>query len=242
MAIVALQTGDSWGDGLFGALKQRYEASGGKVQEQIRYDPATTEFSSEIAEAASAIKTAESTYGKDHVALELIAMADQAPALLLAAKSYPELLDIPWFGSDGYCMTTPIIQQSGDLAVKTKQVSTWFSFARTSRFDQLASKFYNKTGYAVQGFVVALYDSAWVLTYSLLMTQKYDGEALTEVLPTVADSYFGATGWTVLNEYGDRAAGDYDIYTINVVNGKTQWSIIGHYSGTTDSVTWLASS
>jgi branched-chain amino acid transport system substrate-binding protein len=239
-AIVVMQTGDAWGDGLFDALKARYEELGGKVHERIRYSPETTEFSAEVQRAASAISEAVRIYGEGKVALELLAMVDQAPVIQLTAATYPELLEVPWFGTDAYVGTTPIIEQAGELAARVGHISTWYSVARTSKLDELSAKFVNKTGYSLQSYWAGLYDSAWILTYSLLLVNKYDGEALKQVFPKVANSYFGASGWTLLNEAGDRAAGDYDLYKVVTENGKTDWALIGHYSAVSDSVTWFS--
>jgi len=73
----------------------------------------------------------------------------------------------------------------------------------------------------------------------MLIAGKYDAEAIKAVLPTVAASTFGASGWIKLNEAGDRELGDYDLWAIILKDGKYQWAKVGYYSATTDSVTWF---
>ncbi|MEM3907471.1 MAG: hypothetical protein QXZ17_11525, partial [Nitrososphaerota archaeon] len=58
------------------------------------------------------------------------------------------------------------------------------------------------------------------------------------VLPRVADMYFGVGGWTTLNENGDRKYPTYNLYQVVKENGKIDWKIIGFYDGVTDSITW----
>ena len=237
-AVVVIQVGDAWGDGLYKAFSERYKELGGVIYDRIRFSPEATEFSAEVSRAATKIKEAISKYGKDKVAIELMCMADHATIIQLEAKNYPILLEVPWFGSDGYCMTTPILKQAGKYAAKVKHICPWYSFSRTSKYLRLREKFVKATGYDVQNFAVTFYDTAWITVLSMLIVGKYDADAIKSVLLKVADMYFGATGWTKLNEAGDRAGGDYDLYEIVEEDGTYKWKIVGHYSCVTDSVTW----
>jgi branched-chain amino acid transport system substrate-binding protein len=50
---------------------------------------------------------------------------------------------------------------------------------------------------------------------------------------TLSDTYFGVTGWTKLDENGDRVHWDYDIWAISENNGnydlsKTLYFIVVH--------------
>jgi hypothetical protein len=41
---------------------------------------------------------------------------------------------------------------------------------------------------------------------------------------------FGTTGWTVLNEAGDRQFGNFDFWALREVDGVRQWQRVGHYN------------
>ncbi|MEM2067545.1 MAG: hypothetical protein QXJ88_03125, partial [Nitrososphaerota archaeon] len=76
------------------------------------------------------------------------------------------------------------------------------------------------------------------LALSILTVDKYDTTAVKGVLPIVSSQYFGASGWTVLNESGDRVGGDYDVWAIEKVGEKYEWKIVGKYLASTDTVAW----
>jgi branched-chain amino acid transport system substrate-binding protein len=60
---------------------------------------------------------------------------------------------------------------------------------------------------------------------------------VAKVLPSVADSFFGASGWTKLNEAGDRAFADYVVYKVVTEGAMAKWVATGIYSMATDSFT-----
>lgn len=64
-------------------------------------------------------------------------------------------------------------------------------------------------------------------------------EAIKAVLPEVAAKTFGTSGWLKLNPAGDRDIADYELWAIMVKEGKLEWTKVGYYSASTDSVTWL---
>ena len=49
-----------------------------------------------------------------------------------------------------------------------------------------------------------------------------------------AEQYYGATGWTVLNEAGDRKFGSYDFFVLVEDNGNFQWERIAVYESAPD--------
>ena len=68
----------------------------------------------------------------------------------------------------------------------------------------------------------------------------YDGAVLKNVVPYVADNYFGVTGWCRLNENGDREAATYDLEFVgkNSTGGITWIDNAATISASTGTVTW----
>lgn len=44
-----------------------------------------------------------------------------------------------------------------------------------------------------------------------------------------AESYFGATGWTVLNAAGDRKYGNYDFWAVTETDETYSWEMVATY-------------
>ena len=84
-------------------------------------------------------------------------------------------------------------------------------------------------------YALATYDAAWLAALSILNAGKYDADAAKAALPTVAASYWGATGNIELNEKGDRLMMDMEFWA--VVQG--QWQRVASSSSQTQQVSWL---
>lgn len=237
-AIVIFQLGDAWGDGLHDALKSRFEELGGKVEDRIRFDPAATDFTAEAKKLSDDIKGMISTYGKDKVGVELITLLPTLLAIQHAVGQYPELLQVPWFGSDGYAQMDALVKEAGNLAVQAHHYCTYPGITKSVLYEAYRTKFKAITGQDPMIYVINTYDSAWITTYCMLMAGKYDADVITKMIPQVADSYFGASGWTLLNDVGDRAGMDYDIWAV-VDSSNPHWALVGSYDYVADEVKWF---
>ena len=90
-----------------------------------------------------------------------------------------------------------------------------------------------------ESYSYAVYDIVWVYALSILKADSTDPDAIRAVLPEVARSFFGASGYIDLDENGDRKAGDYVIWQIvKTDTGEYTWKIVGKYIYATDSVVW----
>ena len=238
-AIAVMQRADAWGDGLYGELEKWFKEWGGEIIEYIRYDPEKTEFSAEIYTVDGKIREAIEKYGEGKVALEVLSFTADVVPIQVAAGDYPELLKVPWFGSDGHALSSRLVEEAGDLAAQTKHLCTFMAPTESSRHKAFIDKFMARTGLYPDIYTILLYDCIWILAKSILEAGTYDAEVIREVLPDVAEAYFGATGWCKLNEAGDRAATNYDIWAVVEEAGKIDWKKVGVYDLLTEKITWL---
>ncbi len=229
---VVVYRGDEWGSGLYEEFKKDFEALGGKVI-GIKYDPSAPDLSPEARKAEDHVRSLGA--GKD-VGLLAISFTEDFVSFFTAAKESKVLMSIKWFGTDGTVCSTRIRDTFGEVIDKAGIgfLSTYYEVGFNPRQASFIERYKKKTGERPESYQFALYDCIWVATLSVLVAGKYDGEAIKNVLPRVAETYFGLTGWCKLNENGDRGVGDYAIWTLNA----TRWFVIAHYSGTTDAITW----
>ncbi|RLI23887.1 MAG: hypothetical protein DRO52_06310 [Candidatus Hecatellales archaeon] len=238
--VIPVWRGDPWGDGLHEATIKRFKELGGTELEGIRYSPEAKEFSAEVKILASKVEDAVKKYGADKVGVYYVAF-EEVVTFFTQASDYPILSKVRWFGSDGTCLSKPMIEKEAvaKFSVATKFVNTYFAPAESPKLVKLRSAVEERLGRIPDAYAYNAYDALWVVVKSMLMVGKYDAEAIKAVLPTVAASTFGASGWIKLNEAGDRELGDYDLWAIILKDGKYQWAKVGYYSATTDSVTWF---
>jgi len=69
----------------------------------------------------------------------------------------------------------------------------------------------------------------------MLETQSTDVSIIKAKIPEIAENYSGAIGSTKLNDAGDLAQADYEIWGIR----GGEWILLGKYSQSDDSVTLL---
>ncbi len=226
---------DTWGEGLLNAFKKAFESLGGTVVGTVGYDPDSKDLSAEVLRLADFVKE-----GGSGTAVLLISFGDDAVMVLNSAKNDETLSNSEWFGTDGTAFIIKIASQVGEVAVKMGGLkSTQFAPTQSSKWKEFKERFTSRFGLAPEAYSLNSYDAAWVIALSIIEAGRYDGEKIAKVLPKVANRYFGVSGWTKLDENGDRAGGDYGIAAIKIVNGKPQWVTVGVYTFTTDSVTWF---
>jgi branched-chain amino acid transport system substrate-binding protein len=238
--IIPVWRGDAWGDGIEEYGTKRFKELGGTALEGIRYSPDAREFSAEVSTLASRVADAVSKYGKDKVGVYFIGFGE-AVTFFTQAKDYPILSEVRWFGSDGTCLLDPLIKDptAADFAVVTKHIGCYFAPTASEMFMKLRERLVAELGREPEPYAYNAYDALWLVVKSMFIVGKYDAEAIKAVLPEVAAKTFGTSGWLKLNPAGDRDIADYELWAIMVKEGKLEWTKVGYYSASTDSVTWL---
>ncbi len=237
--LVIVQRNDAWGDGNYETMLELFEAEGGVVEHRLRYDSEKTEFSAEAAALNDVVVQLNSQYGADKVGIATWSF--EFNAIYAACKEYPALVDAIWFGSDGFGRSTTLLDENPD-AHQTRFQAMIMGTLKSSRYDAFEAKYLERSGGRLPGtYTTHMYDIVWLLCKSVLEAGAYDGAIIKEVLPTVAEQYFGACGWTKLNEYGDRAESNYQLWTValNTTSGLPAWYISATYDSASGALTWI---
>ena len=92
-----------------------------------------------------------------------------------------------------------------------------------------------RTGLDPDAFAFAVYDAVWVVARGYVASgATQDVERLKHAFMSAAATHYGATGWTVLDEAGDRRYGDFDFWAVRVVSGQPAWTRAGRYESRTE--------
>lgn len=232
--LVIIYRNDDWGVGLRDAIKENFEAMGGTTTE-IPYDPYAAVYSAEVSKLADAVNAFGA--GAD-VGVVLISF-EEGTGILSLAKDYSVLMDVKWFGTDGIAYSTRIAESVGDVVSAVFVGSTIYTPAKSPKKDAFIEKYRSRFGIDPHPYSMNLYDSAWIAALAILEARVYDGQAVAKAIPEVADRYFGVTGWTALDDAGDRAYGDYVITNVQLVDGQYKWVDVGIYNAATGTVQWF---
>jgi len=240
--IIPIVRNDAWGIGLKDATKTKFEALGGTFLTGIDYDPEASEFTSEASTAANLVQSAVNSYGADKVAILHISF-EEAVAFMTACFGHSVLSEVKWYGSDGTATSGALLEDANvrDFAMSVEYPCTIFSPTHSAKWEEVRQNGIAVLGREPESYSYAIYDIVWAYALSLLAVDEYDAAAVREVLPTITETMFGASGWITLDNTGDRTAGDYDIWKITQVSaGNYDWKNVGRYVLASDSVEWFS--
>ncbi len=232
--LIPVWRGDTWGDGLVESASASFVSRGGTVDEGIRYNPESVEFSATVSILAERVAAHVESSGTDNVIVLLVAFAEALPIMQTAAI-HDMLDDVRWIGSDGSALehkitTDPVASAFSDsVEFTTVQISASHNEIYESVRTRLAEQF---AGRDVNGYAYTAYDATWVMGLSVLHAGSSDAQLVERAIPTVAASHFGAIGNTRLNDAGDLAGANYDLWA--TVGGE--WVNTGMYMLSTDTI------
>ena len=235
-AVVLLYRGDAWGDGLRDEFVKLAQQAGIAVVGEVRYSPEATEFSGEVATLADLVNQAKSQYTK--VAVQTFVF-DEVATILQQAADYDVLMNVPWIGSDGHVGVDVVVQDAGQQAAQTVQLSTIFAPTQSLKHQQFVEKYIEVAGFEPGTYTKAFYDSVWIAALSIAHAGVYDGEVIKDIVPLVAENFFGVTGWTKLDETGDREAATYNMeFVVETSEGVYEWVSAGQIDVLSGTITW----
>ncbi|HSW36645.1 MAG TPA: ABC transporter substrate-binding protein [Candidatus Limnocylindrales bacterium] len=235
--------GDTWGDGLQKATADAATGLGMTVYpELIRYDPGLEDFT---VQAATLDGYVTDLLGQGvplaEIGIAFIGFEEVAP-FMTAAADYPQLRTVLWFGSDGTTHSEALVASpvASQFAADTKFINTKakaFELAPESNYDRVKQHIMDTIGRETDAYSYNTYDIIWAPAMAIDEV-GYDSVQVREILPRVADEWtavYGAGGHLVLNEAGDRAFADYDLW---VVNQELAWEHVGYFDSREKTIQW----
>jgi branched-chain amino acid transport system substrate-binding protein len=237
--VYILYRNDAWGKGLADATEARFKEIGGTVLANAGYDPKKSDFTPYLGAAASTIRDAIGKYGASKVGVLLLSF-EEGGAITAQASGYPELMGVTWFGSDGTALNSKILEQAGAQLAKVKHLATMYSPTASPKLLGFVDKFRSRAGEYPDAFSVNAYDCVWMLGLTIIYTGKYDGEAIKNALPHITKIYFGASGWALLDENGDRVGGgSYEVWAVVLEGDRPRWEKVAIVNLDSDNVSWI---
>lgn len=245
-AVLITYIGNAWGKGLYETIKPKLEAAGIEIKDYVEYpEPPPADFSPYIAKLESDVNELLQNYDASEIAVVAFSY-EEAATMLAQTKEDSPLLNVLWLGCDGTALSDKMLEVC-DKASKVRMLSTLFE-SKGEAYDQLAEK-YKARGFGDSPYQYALnaYDAAWVLVLSYIEVVEekgsYDADAMNAKIPVVTEKYskgeYGVkpvSGYIKLNEWNDRATGDYAIYE---VTQDCKWKTAGIWKFEENKIEWL---
>ncbi|MCX6677673.1 MAG: ABC transporter substrate-binding protein [Methanothrix sp.] len=220
--LIPLARRDLWADGMLNATKSEFEREDGIMLEAVRYDPQTTNFSSDLNLLRSTVRGAVKSKGANYVAVYVSAF-DEIVTILSQAAGDPVLSNVRWYGNDLSAVAISQNRTAGEFAVSTHFLSPVLGGKSGPKFEQIKKEIFNETGCEASSFAANDYDALWLITYTYLLTGSDDAEAFKLAFPIVAARYRGEFGWMKLNEAGDLDEVPFTIANLKKDNETFKW-------------------
>ncbi len=223
--VVPVWRNDIWGKNLSAATKDWFEKLGGRVLDGISYDPGAKDFSSVLGSLEATVSDAVKKYGADAVGVYLISLNEAAKIFEQAGK-FDALSGVKWYGSDGTALNNELIKNASaaQFAQKVRFINPLYSGDVTEERLRVGELLKGKLGREPDTYAFVAYDALWLVVLTELVTGGTDEPgALRRAFTRTANSYYGITGWTGLNDAGDRDFGDYNFWTISTDGGSPKW-------------------
>jgi branched-chain amino acid transport system substrate-binding protein len=228
--VIVFYRDDEYGQAFAQFFSNVFTSLGGKAT-LTKYATGLADYASEVAQLSSQVKS----IGAD--AVVMISFDTDGANILGHAKDDSTLSSVKWFSSEGVHGTTQLL--SPEIATFIRKVNllgTRPVFKENPVYKDFAARYKKLTGRDPPVFAANVYDSIILVGKAILLAGKYDGEAIRAAMFKVASNYYGASGWCILNDAGDRMYQDYAIWTVSSVNGTYEYQDVGSYSGGT--ITW----
>ncbi len=234
--LVPVWRGDTWGDGLSDATTGSFVERGGTIDEGVRYNPESPEFSASTSLLAEKVRGYVEEYGADKVAVLFLGFAE----ILLFTQSASEhdvLDDVRWFGPGANTKEHKLIDDPIGLEFSTNVQFTTVQVAASKNpiYERVQTHLTETLGRTPNTFVHSSYDAVWIIGLAMLETQSTDVSTIKAKIPEIAENYSGAIGPTKLNEAGDLAQADYEVWGIR----DGEWTLLGKYTQSDDSISLL---
>ncbi|RLI81001.1 hypothetical protein DRP04_07070 [Archaeoglobales archaeon] len=243
--VVITYIGNAWGKGLYETIKPKLKKAGIEIKSYVEYpDPPPADFSPYIAQLEKAVSDAMKKHSNKEIAV--VAFSYEEVATIMAqTKEDSVLFKVLWIGCDGSALSGKV-KEVCSKAKKVALLSTLFE-SKGKAYSELKSKYKSK-GFGEEPYQYAMnaYDAAWVLALSYVKVVKevgkYDADSMADTIPKVTKEYtegkygiYPVTGDIVLNEWNDRASGDYAIY---YMTEKCEWGVAGIWKFAQDKIEW----
>jgi branched-chain amino acid transport system substrate-binding protein len=231
--VVPVWRDDPGNEGLEIATRAAFSAIGGTVRDGVKYGTAAQDFAPTAAALRTQVEQAITQHGTEQVAIYLAAF-DEVVQLFEIAANDPVLGTVRWYGSNGVALSDALISspQAAEFAIRTGYPNPIFGRDEGAReiWEPLVTQIRARTGLEPDGFALAVYDAVWVVARAYIASgATQDIERLKQAVTTAAASGYGATGWTVLDEAGDRRYGDFDFWAIRMQEGVPRWTRVAVY-------------
>jgi branched-chain amino acid transport system substrate-binding protein len=219
-------------------FEETYESLGGEIIGKSMYDIDMRELHNDI--VGTFLVDAIEAYGEDRVGVA--AFIEHHSHVFRDAAQAEHLGNVTWMSlAEGQIPESIFPTSPGGPQIKLRMFTPIQSTSTSSRWSEFEADFESVMGESPTIWDGITYDAVWCLVLSVLQAGSADPMKVKEVLPGVAENYYGVSGGCALNSAGDREPHVYDIWGYAQVEDEHNYIKYGEYDAKTDEVQWFDS-
>ena len=222
--LILVYRNDTWGNSLADEMEREFTSRGGTVVSRHTYDSAEIDVVAQILRQVEGdIDDLIGGAPTSSVAIQLTSLGEGTTFFQVAFDSVPDLVEVPWYGSDGFVKDWSIVSDSdlAEFAMGVDYTAPVYRVAVPDRFWHVIDRIEARTGVTPGAYTLLTYDATRVAARTLSTIHPATGyDELEAALHHVLADYVGVSGIIAVDATGDRICGEYDFYTV----GSDGWS------------------
>ena len=232
--VVPVWTDDTYGKGLYDAVRQRLQNAGGVMLPGINYKPGATNFAEIMSMADTRVKEVIDLYGISSVGVILISYQESA-GLMEAAADQTYLSGVKWYGCDANVGKSGLLanRKASGFAAAVRFKGPIMGIGTATAVPEMAAKIMDQvkgiTGFTPRFYCVNAFDAVKIISQAYNIVRSYDTQLIKEILPSVCEAYNYAGISRKLNEAGDLKTANYIFYTIYIKQSGSYWDTYATY-------------
>jgi len=232
--IIPVWRDDIGNNGLKTSASAALVASGATVQPGMSYATDVVDFTSLVNTLRATVSAQIAVSGKEKVAIYNPGFDEVVNLFAAIPPDDSVLRGVRWYGGDGTAMSAALFSQA-DFITQVSYPNPLFGIGDGAAIaGSVAQRIKARSGVDADAYSLSVYDAVRIAAASYPLASHIGTiAAVREAFILEAGSTFGVTGWTKLNEFGDREFGNFDMMAVRIVGGSPAWVRIGKYSSGT---------
>jgi branched-chain amino acid transport system substrate-binding protein len=226
-------------DNVFDEFESSYFELGGTVVQRYRVGGEFIPFSVQVMAYAEGVASEEfPNYLQNETGFVVLPLDYRYIALLEETRlqDLPFLYNVTWFVISGTNRTN-VCKEVPEEALRFKLITPKRKDPKSERYHEMNNRYVELIGESMDYTTACTYDSAFLIVESVIQSQSLDASIVSQVFPFVAENFYGVSGWTRLNEAGDRYWADYELWSYKLDDGVCTPYVVGFYDSY-EGITW----
>ncbi|HYI10381.1 MAG TPA: ABC transporter substrate-binding protein [Thermoanaerobaculia bacterium] len=225
---------DTGNRGLYTGVTDYFRTGGGTVLTGLSYDPATTDFTSQVTALGAALRAWRAEHPNAKIGV-YVAAFEEAVEIFKLARLDADLSSVRWYAGDGITRSQAILNDTNAMQFAASTFLTapnvGLDEVLRDRWEPIQNELALALGFVPDTYALSVYDAAWVAALSAVEVQLRRHN-LREAFVRNIQRYWGLTGPTALDAAGDRKLASFDLWTVRLtIEGGPEWVRTAQFTG-----------